>query len=197
MLRIDDTDDERSTGIRSGDPRRPGWLGIGHDIFARQSDRVGAVRSRRREAEGERPALSLLRNRRGARPPAQAPARGAASRRSMTAPRLTLTDAERAKLEAEGPQAALALQAQRRARSTWNDLIRGAVEIDTAHLSDPVLIREDGAFSTRCLRWSTTSISRITHVIRGEDHVTNTARADRDLRGAGRDACRPSRISRC
>lgn len=57
----------------------------------------------------------------------------------------------------------------------WNDLIRGPQHIDTATLSDPVLIREDGSYL-----YTFTSVVDdvefgITHVIRGEDHVTNAA----------------------
>ena len=58
---------------------------------------------------------------------------------------------------------------------TWNDLIRGAVEIDTATLSDPVLIREDGRFLYTLPSVVDDIDFAITHIIRGEDHVTNTA----------------------
>ena len=59
---------------------------------------------------------------------------------------LSLTEAQRAEFESRRPQAALALQA-RHDKVRWDDLIRGPVEIDTATLSDPVLIREDGRVS--------------------------------------------------
>ncbi|PIZ33145.1 MAG: glutamate--tRNA ligase [Alphaproteobacteria bacterium CG_4_10_14_0_8_um_filter_37_21] len=57
----------------------------------------------------------------------------------------------------------------------WEDLIRGAVSFDTADISDPVLIRADGSFL-----YTITSVIddfdyKITHIVRGEDHVTNTA----------------------
>ena len=57
----------------------------------------------------------------------------------------------------------------------WNDLIRGPVHIDTASQSDPVLIREDGTYLyTFCSVVDDIEFG-ITHVIRGEDHVVNTA----------------------
>jgi glutamyl-tRNA synthetase len=57
----------------------------------------------------------------------------------------------------------------------WNDLIRGPVHIDTASQSDPVLIREDGTYLyTFCSVIDDIEFG-ITHVIRGEDHVVNTA----------------------
>jgi glutamyl-tRNA synthetase len=60
----------------------------------------------------------------------------------------------------------------------WNDLVRGESHIDCASLSDPVLQREDGSYL-----YTFTSVTSVvddvdlgvTHVIRGEDHVTNTA----------------------
>jgi hypothetical protein len=57
----------------------------------------------------------------------------------------------------------------------WDDLIRGPQHINTAGLSDPVLVREDGSYL-----YTFTSVVDdidfgITHVIRGEDHVVNTA----------------------
>ena len=57
----------------------------------------------------------------------------------------------------------------------WTDLIRGPVEIDTATMSDPVLVREDGAFLYTLPSVADDIDFGITHVMRGEDHVTNTA----------------------
>src|SRR6202000_43917 len=57
----------------------------------------------------------------------------------------------------------------------WRDLIRGEVEIDTAHLSDPVLIREDGRFLYTLPSVADDIDFAVTHIVRGEDHVTNTA----------------------
>ena len=57
---------------------------------------------------------------------------------------------------------------------SWNDLIRGDQTVDLGSLSDPVLIRGDGTFL-----YTFTSVIDdidfgITHIVRGEDHVTNT-----------------------
>lgn len=56
----------------------------------------------------------------------------------------------------------------------WDDLIRGTQSVDAGSLSDPVLIRADGTFL-----YTFTSVVddidfKITHIVRGEDHVTNT-----------------------
>ena len=53
--------------------------------------------------------------------------------------------------------------------------MRGDQEIDTATLSDPVLIREDGSYLYTLPSVVDDIDLDITHVIRGEDHVVNTA----------------------
>lgn len=60
-------------------------------------------------------------------------------------------------------------------RVQWPDLVRGICDIDTASLSDPVLIREDGAFLYTLPSVVDDLDMSINHVIRGEDHVANTA----------------------
>lgn len=61
-----------------------------------------------------------------------------------------------------------------RTEVTWNDLIRGEETIDLASLSDPILIREDGTFLYTLPSVVDDIDMKITHVIRGDDHVTNT-----------------------
>ena len=59
-------------------------------------------------------------------------------------------------------------------RVAWEDLVRGHCEVDTTSMSDPVLIREDGAFLYTLPSVVDDMDMSITHVIRGEDHVANT-----------------------
>jgi glutamyl-tRNA synthetase len=87
---------------------------------------------------------------------------------------LRLSDADRARLEGEGrrPHWRFKLAPE---EVRWDDLVRGAQHIDEASQSDPVLVRADGSYL-----YSFTSVVddidfAITHVIRGEDHVTNSA----------------------
>jgi glutamyl-tRNA synthetase len=56
----------------------------------------------------------------------------------------------------------------------WDDMIRGPAEVDTTSMSDPVLIREDGAFLYTLPSVVDDIEMGITHVVRGEDHTTNT-----------------------
>ena len=86
---------------------------------------------------------------------------------------LELTEAEKAAYEAEGrrPHWRFKLEGKRVA---WEDLARGHAEVDTASMSDPVLIREDGLFLYTLPSVVDDIDMEITHIIRGEDHVTNT-----------------------
>ncbi len=96
---------------------------------------------------------------------------------------LKLTDADRAKLEAEGrrPHWRFLLPnfkddpfSVARTEVHWDDLVRGRETVDLASLSDPVLVREDGTYL-----YTFTSVvddidMGISHIIRGNDHITNS-----------------------
>jgi glutamyl-tRNA synthetase len=87
---------------------------------------------------------------------------------------LKLTEAERARFEAEGRRPHWRFLLQHKTVA-WLDLIRGEAHIDCASLSDPVLIREDGSYLYTLPSVVDDIDLEITHIIRGEDHVTNTA----------------------
>ncbi|MRG57100.1 glutamate--tRNA ligase [Phyllobacterium sp. SYP-B3895] len=96
---------------------------------------------------------------------------------------LKLTAADREKLEAEGrrPHWRFLLPnfkddpfAIARTEVHWDDLVRGRETVDLSSLSDPVLVREDGTYL-----YTFTSVvddidMDITHIIRGNDHITNS-----------------------
>ncbi|MGA9657599.1 MAG: glutamate--tRNA ligase [Asticcacaulis sp.] len=86
---------------------------------------------------------------------------------------LSLTSDEIDAYEAEGrkPHWRFKLEGKRVA---WEDLVRGHCEVDTTSMSDPVLIREDGAFLYTLPSVVDDIDMKISHVIRGEDHVANT-----------------------
>ena len=87
---------------------------------------------------------------------------------------LKLTADDRAKLEAEGRKPHWRFKLDH-TTVEWTDLIRGPQHIDTATLSDPVLIREDGSYLYTLPSVVDDIEFGITHVIRGEDHVVNAA----------------------
>ncbi|MCC8417279.1 MAG: glutamate--tRNA ligase [Rickettsia endosymbiont of Bryobia graminum] len=58
---------------------------------------------------------------------------------------------------------------------TWQDMIKGEIKYDGKNLSDPIVIREDGSMTYMLCSVVDDIDYNITHIIRGEDHVTNTA----------------------
>ena len=57
----------------------------------------------------------------------------------------------------------------------WEDIVRGHCQYDAEKLSDPIIIREDGSYLYHFPSCVDDSDFGITHIVRGEDHVTNTA----------------------
>jgi len=57
----------------------------------------------------------------------------------------------------------------------WNDQIKGSVKFDSKNLSDPILIREDGSLLYHLPSVIDDIEEEISHIIRGEDHISNTA----------------------
>lgn len=174
LLRIDDTDTERSKPeYESAILEDLAWLGLTHDLFARQVERADAH---------ARAAEALKAN--GRLYPAYETADELERRRkrqiAMHKPpvydrsSLKLTAEDRAKLEGEGRKPHWRFKLSQ-TKVKWRDRVRGEVEIDTAHLSDPVLIREDGRFLYTLPSVVDDIDFAITHIVRGEDHVTNTA----------------------
>ncbi len=174
FLRIDDTDTERSKPeYEAAILEDLSWLGFGHDLFARQMERIAAheAAAEKLKASGHlypafETADELDRRRKRQIALHKPPVYDRAA--------LALTEADRAKLEGEGRKPHWRFRlAQKKVK--WHDHIRGDVEIDTTHLSDPVLIREDGRFLYTLPSVVDDIDFAVTHIIRGEDHVTNTA----------------------
>ncbi|HEY8566452.1 MAG TPA: glutamate--tRNA ligase [Beijerinckiaceae bacterium] len=174
ILRFDDTDRERSKAeYAAAIAEDLAWLGVVPDQVVRQSDRVAlydAVAERLRR-EGRLYAcyetpdeLEYRRKRQLARglPPVYDRAA------------LALTSEQRAALEAEGRRPHWRFKLEHRTVA-WTDLVRGESHVDTASLSDPVLVREDGTYLYTLPSVVDDLELHVTHVIRGEDHVTNTA----------------------
>jgi glutamyl-tRNA synthetase len=88
---------------------------------------------------------------------------------------LDLTDADRARLEAEGRRPHWRFRLDHQAAIVWDDLIRGPQHFDPHLLSDPVVRREDGSWLYMLPSAVDDIELGVTHVVRGEDHVANTA----------------------
>ncbi|NEU10791.1 glutamate--tRNA ligase [Methylobacterium sp. BTF04] len=173
LLRLDDTDRERSTAeFAEAVAQDLAWLGIVPDLFARQSDRVAihdAAAAQLKAIGRLYPCYEtqeeLERRRRRQLGRGMPPIYDRAA--------LDLTEADRAALHAEGrtPHWRFKLEAR---TVEWDDLVRGKAHVDCASLSDPVLIRADGSYLYTLPSVVDDAEMGITHVIRGEDHVTNT-----------------------
>ncbi|MBM3520841.1 MAG: glutamate--tRNA ligase, partial [Alphaproteobacteria bacterium] len=174
ILRYDDTDTARSTEeFARGIAEDLAWLGIRpHRVehqsrrFARYGDIAARLKSIGRLYACYETADELDRRRK------RQLARGLPPVYDRAA--LKLTDDDRARLEAEGRRPHWRFQLDGRI-GAWNDLIRGAQHIDTTTLSDPVLVREDGTYLYTLPSVVDDMDFSVSHVIRGEDHVVNTA----------------------
>jgi glutamyl-tRNA synthetase len=97
---------------------------------------------------------------------------------------LNLTDAERADLEAEGRPSALRFKVEPE-KVVFDDLIRGEVEFDNALLGDFVIVRNDGMPLYHFVVVVDDQAMGITHVVRGEDHLSNTPKHIALIRALG------------
>ncbi len=88
---------------------------------------------------------------------------------------LDLTDAERAQFEAEGRPYVVRFLVPRDKRVAIDDAVRGHVEWDGALMVDPVIMRSNGTVLYNFATVVDDAHMQITHVIRAEEHLTNTA----------------------
>lgn len=174
-LRLDDTDTERSKEeYAQAIIQDLEWLGLGIDHMERQSARL---------ARYEEVKQQLIES--GRLYPCYETAQEIEVKRKMQLNRglppiydrtaLTLTDAQKQAFEAEGRQPHYRFKIDQSAIIQWQDLIRGDVHFEGQHLSDPVLIRENGNPTYMLPSTIDDMDFGISHVLRGEDHVTNTA----------------------
>jgi glutamyl-tRNA synthetase len=174
VLRFDDTDQERSREEYAQSIASDlNWLGIHPDLTVRQSQRFAlydAAAQKLREAGLLYPcyetADELDRRRK------RQIARGQPPIYDRAALSLTQADHDQFKAQGRKPHWRFKLESK---TIEWVDLVRGPSHIDCASLSDPVLIREDGTYLYTLPSVVDDIDLGITHVIRGEDHVTNTA----------------------
>ncbi|MGN3974886.1 glutamate--tRNA ligase [Tsuneonella sp. SYSU-LHT278] len=88
---------------------------------------------------------------------------------------LALTDADHARLAADGIAPHWRFRLDHEAPIEWVDGIRGDQHFDPAQLSDPVVRRADGSWLYMLPSAIDDAEMGVTHVLRGEDHVSNTA----------------------
>jgi glutamyl-tRNA synthetase len=173
-LRLDDTDAERSAQEYTDSILHDlAWMDLDWDRYERQSERMDAYAE---AAERLKAAGRLY-------PAYETPEELEAKRKAQIARKvpplydraaLALTPEQRRALEASGRKPHWRFRIEP-GKVEWDDLIHGPIAFEAGQLSDPVLIREDG----RPL-YSFSSVVDdiafgITHIVRGDDHITNTA----------------------
>lgn len=173
ILRVDDTDVERSTkAYEDGLKEDLNWLGLGWDETFNQSDRFDLYKSAADDLEARgliypcyESAEELDRQRKILRAQGKPPI--------YNRDALNLTAKDIAKLEAQGRKPHWRFKLSGEA-SHWDDMVRGPQKVETSSLSDPVLIRADGSYLYTLPSVVDDIDANITHVVRGEDHVTNS-----------------------
>lgn len=174
LLRLDDTDVDRGrsdyaeaieTDLR--------WLGLDWDSFFRQSDRHHHYQQ----------AIDSLKAKGRLYPCFETPAELALKRKVLLGrglppvydrSALDLSPDEIAKRIANGEPHHWRFRLADK-QVSWQDGGRGAIEFAPGHLSDPVLVREDGRVLYTLSSVVDDGLEQVTHILRGEDHVTNTA----------------------
>ena len=174
ILRLDDTDQERSKEeYADGIKRDLEWLGLNWDRVERQSLRLDRYAEAAEQLRGkdrlyevfETPTeLDLKRKKQlnMGKPPVYDRAGHA------------LSDEDKARLRAEGREGYWRFLLDQE-RIEWTDGILGDISIDAASVSDPVLIRADGQVLYTFASSVDDTDMGVTDIVRGADHVTNTA----------------------
>ena len=174
MLRIDDTDDERSTPEFEASIRADlEWMGMNWDLEDRQSSRIDkyvaaldrlVAAGRAYKCFETQDELSLKRKSQLAsgRPPVY----------DRAALKLSADEIAAKEAAGEKPHYRFMLED---VTVTWHDLVRGDVSVPMSSLSDPVILRADGRVIYTLASVVDDMDHGITHILRGEDHTTNSA----------------------
>jgi glutamyl-tRNA synthetase len=174
MLRMDDTDLERSKDeYKTGIIEDLKWLGLEWEIFATQSERLEKYnlvkdkliqQGRLYECYETPEELDTKRKIQSSsgRPPIY----------DRAALKLTEEHKQKYKDQGRKPHYRFKLDEE---MIVWQDLVKGELKFDPLHLSDPILVREDGSMTYMISSTIDDIDFKITHIIRGEDHVSNTA----------------------
>lgn len=174
LLRLDDTDYTRSEEkYETALLEDMAWLGLDFDAYEKQSDRMDRyhiVAETLKKSGRLYPCYETTEELEVKRK--QKAAQGLPPLYDRSA--LKLTDAQKAAYASEGrkPHWRFLIQDD---LIEWNDLIRGHIKFEGKHLGDPVLIREDGIPLYTLASVVDDMDMGITHILRGEDHLSNTA----------------------
>ena len=186
ILRIDDTDPERSKQeYVDGIKRDLEWLGLHWDKVEQQShrlDRYHAAADKLRDMgrfyECFETPMELDLKRKKQLNMGKPPVYDRAA--------LSLSDADKEAMRSERGAGHWRFLLDQE-RINWNDGVLGDISIDAASVSDPVLIRADGQFLYTLASVVDDVDMGVTHVVRGSDHITNTATQIQMIQAIGGD----------
>ncbi len=174
ILRLDDTDQERSTSeFADAIQEDLKWLGLEWDSLERQSTRFAAYDAafEQLKSDGrlyacyetpEELEYKRRRQMRAGKPPV------------YDRSGLNLSDEQKQAYEEEGRSPHWRFRLDH-TDINFDDLVRGPVHFHGENLSDPVLVRADGSYLYMMPSAVDDRDMGVTHVVRGEDHVTNSA----------------------
>ena len=174
MLRMDDTDLERSKEEYAEKIIKDlNWLGMNWDIFAKQSDRVARYeeikadlisKSRLYPCYESQEELDLKRK--------MLISRGKPPVYDRSALKLTKDQIKEYESKGIKPHYRFKMLEE---DINWTDMVRGETKFHGSNISDPILIRADGSMTYILCSVVDDIDYNISHILRGEDHVTNTA----------------------
>ena len=174
VLRIDDTDTERSKkSFESQIKEDLTWLGITWDKTFNQSDRKDVYYKK----------IQYLKDKKRIYPCFETPEELSLKKKSqLTSGKPPIYD--RSSLNLTDQEINIFIKSGKKPHwrfklndtlINWKDIIKGKVSFESKNLSDPVLIREDGSLLYHLPSVIDDIEENITNIIRGEDHITNTA----------------------
>ena len=174
FLRLDDTDIERVRDeYREQILRDMAWLGLEYDALFKQSDRLQQYEAAKNRLIASGRLYECF----------ESPEELNLQRKAQIASGLTpiynraalkLNDEQKKSLRAQGltPHYRFLLEEK---NVSWNDKIKGKITYEGRHFSDPVLVRDNNVPTYTFCSVVDDVEMKITDIIRGEDHITNTA----------------------
>ena len=174
ILRIDDTDKERSKKEFEDSIKKDlTWLGISWDKTFNQSDRKDVYDKK----------IQILKDKKRIYPCFETTEELLLKKKSqLTSGNPPIYDRSALKLTKSKIEELLQLGKKPHWRFKlddkkiqWNDFLKGSVSFESKNLSDPVVIRQDGSLLYHLPSVIDDIEEEITNIIRGEDHITNTA----------------------
>lgn len=172
LLRIDDTDEQRSQKIYEEQIVRDlEWLGFDYDEYAVQSQNFKSYAD----------AFEILKERRLVYPCFETQEELQLARKMQLAnkqppvyKRKILSETEIDEKKKSGSKVYWRFALKQDATEKWNDMIHGEVGVKISSISDPVIIKPDGSYTYTFASVVDDVNLGITHIIRGDDHITNT-----------------------